>query len=306
MLSIVMACAGILQIVYRDMSGEAPAAIFVIMGGAQTAIALIIFFIGAVLPKDGKYISKRMQKFLKVIMALAVLGGSPSSIAAYRLVNGEVKLQRFWEPALPLTWLIVDAGLMIFFSGTGVLKTVMIVSQISVLLLVISNLCWKVVEFKANDMFKWSMVLLPSIIIIGIFAIIFLITFIQDIRRGPTLNEELAENRAAINEALESYEEGSVENSGQLPYADLDMEGIIALVKADFDEDVYYRWVNGENDISSLVVWNDTSDDIYVYQFTKDGELYDLSSVFVSDAISKEDVEGKEDGVIPSGSGKSE
>ena len=48
-------------------------------------------------------------------------------------------------------------------------------------------------------------VILPSLIIIGIFALIFLITFIQQWLRGPKLSEQLAETRAEIEETLDSY-----------------------------------------------------------------------------------------------------
>ena len=76
------------------------------------------------------------------------------------------------------------------------------------------------------------------------------------------------------------------------------MEGVLDLVKEDFKTEVYYRWVGGEDDVYSLVVWNDESDDVYVYQFAVDGDRYDLETEFVSGALSIEDVKGKEDGVI--------
>ena len=47
-----------------------------------------------------------------------------------------------------------------------------------------------------------------------------------------------------------------------------------------------------------LIVWNDESDDVYVYQFTEDEGRYDLETAFVSATLGIEDVEGKEDGVI--------
>lgn len=198
-LCIVLAGTGVLLIVYRDQSVEDLSGIFVIFGGVQIAWAFIMFLIGVLLPKDPRFISKRMQRFLKVIMVLAVLGGSgTANAAAYRLVNGEVRLQRFWEPALPLVWLIVEGGIFLFFPGTGILGMAMVVSQISLFLIFVCNLGWKVIYCRENDIFRWSIVLLPSIIIVAIFGIIFLITFIQEARRGPTLNEELTDTRAEI------------------------------------------------------------------------------------------------------------
>ncbi len=50
-------------------------------------------------------------------------------------------------------------------------------------------------------------VILPSLIITGIFVLIFLITFIQQWLRGSKLSEQLAETRAEIEETLDSYGE---------------------------------------------------------------------------------------------------
>ena len=298
-LCIVSAGVGVLLIVYRDQSVEEPNAIFILFGGFQIAWAFIMFMIGALLPKDPRYISKGMQRFLKVILVLAALGGSGTgNAAAYRLADGEVKLQRFWEPALPLVCLIVETGVFLFFPGTGILGVAMILSQISLFLLFVCNLGWKVIYYRESDIFRWSIILLPSIIIVAIFALIFLITFIQDVRRGATLNEKLTDTRAEIEEALDSYGERS-DSDGPLPYEDLDMTGVVDLVRADFagsTGDVYYRWVGGEDDIYSMVVWSDESDDIYVYQFIKADGLYDLENAFLSDSITKEAVDGREDG----------
>ena len=301
-LCILLAGAGVLLIAYRNQSVEDPSSIFVLIGGVQIAWAFIMFMIGALLPKDPRFISKRMQRFLKVIMVLAVLGGSGTGVAAaYRLADGEVKLQRFWEPALPLVWLIIETGIFLFFPGAGILGMAMIASQISLFLIFLCNLGWKVIYCRENGIFRWSIVLLPSIIIVAIFALIFLITFIQDVRRGPTLSEELTDTQAEIEEALDSYGERT-DSDGPLPYEDLDMPGVVALVRADFESsigDIYYRWVGGENDIYSMVVWNDENEDVYVYQFNKENGLYDLENAFLSDAISRDEVEGREDGVIP-------
>ena len=301
-LCILLAGAGVLLIAYRDQSVEDPSSIFVLIGGVQIAWAFIMFMIGALLPKDPRFISKRMQRFLKVIMVLAVLGGSGTGVAAaYRLADGEVKLQRFWEPALPLVWLIIETGIFLFFPGAGILGMAMIASQISLFLIFLCNLGWKVIYCRENGIFRWSIVLLPSIIIVAIFALIFLITFIQDVRRGPTLSEELTDTQAEIEEALDPYGERT-DSDGPLPYEDLDMTGVVALVRADFESsigDIYYRWVGGENDIYSMVVWNDENEDVYVYQFNKENGLYDLENAFLSDAISRDEVEGREDGVIP-------
>ena len=77
----------------------------------------------------------------------------------------------------------------------------------------------------------------------------------------------------------------------------------VEMVRQDFNQDMYYRLVVGEDDTYNMIVWNDDSDEITVYQFRKEGELYHLIQVFQSTTITKEDVVGKEDGVISIDSG---
>ncbi len=137
--------------------------------------------------------------------------------------------------------------------------------------------------------------MLPSLIIAGLFGVIFLITWVQELRRGPALNEQLADTRAQIAEALDSYNEGTNPQPGE----GLEMADILALVRADLETDAYYRWVAGEKDTCSLVVWCDTDEEVYVYRFTKAEDLYYLETAFASDAIARADVEGKQEGVIP-------
>ena len=86
-------------------------------------------------------------------------------------------------------------------------------------------------------------------------------------------------------------------------YSDLDMDGVVALVRADLDKDMYYRWIIGDDNMCSMVLWSDADDEVYMYQFEEENGLYNYISSFASGSISREDVEGKEDGMIRVGSG---
>ena len=252
--------------------------------------------IGALLPEDARFVSPNVQAVLKIVLALAALGGeNTGNPAAFALANGELKVQRFWEPALPLAWLFMEAVPLVFFPASGILGAAMVSSAVLLALLYICSLGWKILECKAQNIFRWIVVLLPSLIIAGLFGVIFLITWVQELRRGPALNEQLADTRAQIAEALDSYEEGTNPQPGE----GLEMADILALVRADLETDAYYRWVAGEKDTCSLVVWCDADEEVYVYQFTKAEDLYYLEAAFASDAIARADVEGKQEGVIP-------
>ena len=300
---ILLAALGVLMIVFRGKALEEPTSIFVIMGGVQITLAFVMFLIGALLPKDGRYVTGKAKIILKIILVLAALGNnSPGSLAAYDLADGKVKVQRFWEPALPLAWLFTEATFLAFFPSSGILAVAVFGSGAVLVLLFIGSLGWKILELKEKNIYRMLYVILPSLIIIGIFALIFLITFIQQWIRGPKLSEQLAETRAEIEETLDSYGE---EKTADVPetYSDLDMDGVVALVRADLDEDMYYRWIIGDDNMCSMVLWSDADDEVYVYQFEEENGLYNYISSFASGSISREDVEGKEDGMIRVGSG---
>lgn len=300
---ILLAALGVLMIVFRGKALEEPISIFVIMGGVQITLAFVMFLIGALLPKDGRYVTGKAKIILKIILVLAALGNnSPGSLAAYDLADGKVKVQRFWEPALPLAWLFTEATFLAFFPSSGILAVAVFGSGAVLVLLFIGSLGWKILELKEKNIYRMLYVILPSLIIIGIFALIFLITFIQQWIRGPKLSEQLAETRAEIEETLDSYGE---EKDADVPetYSDLDMDGVVALVRADLDEDMYYRWIIGDDNMCSMVLWSDADDEVYVYQFEEENGLYNYISSFASGSISREAVEGKEDGMIRVGSG---
>ena len=293
---VLLAALSVLQVAYGWNSAQAPSSFFAIWGGAQFVWALLMLVIGALLPEEARFVSPNVQAVLKIVLVLAALGGEDTgNPAAFGLANGELKVQRFWEPALPLAWLFMEAVPLVFFPASGILGAAMVSSAVLLALLYICSLGWKILECKAQNIFRWSVVLLPSLIIAGLFGVIFLITWVQELRRGPALNEQLADARAQIAEALDSYDEGTNPQPGE----GLEMADILALVRADLETDAYYRWVAGEKDTCSLVVWCDTDEEVYVYRFTKAEDLYYLETAFASDAIARADVEGKQEGVIP-------
>ena len=113
------------------------------------------FFMGALLPPKGRYISKRMQIFLKILLALAVLGDERVSPAAYEAADGRIRLERFWEPAFPLTCLAIESIFLYFAPTEGVPYMVIILSKALFILLIVFTLIWRIAEQKENGTFKW-------------------------------------------------------------------------------------------------------------------------------------------------------
>ena len=300
-LSLLLAALGAVLIALRGRMEDEGATIYLFAGSFQIIMGLVIFFTGALLPEEGRKMSKRARKILRVVAAIAALGGKGTSgVAAYNVLNGEVFLQRFWEPAWPLAWLLFEWTFLWFFPADGVLGTAVTFSFVFLVLLIISSFCWSVTYRRESGAFKWLYVLGPSAVILTTFSLVFLFTYISEQERKPALNETMTEMRAEIEAALEEYNSGEHLAAGELEHSQLDMTGIVTMLKNDLSGDIYYRWVaGGEDDAVSLAAWTAESDAVYVYQFVKNDDRYSLEMAFVSSSLTKEDVEGKEDGVIP-------
>lgn len=144
--------------------------------------------------------------------------------------------------------------------------------------------------------------LLPIIVILVIFIIIGVVTAFYSYKSKSELNEKLD----ILNEDLQQHEEqgwdvndpNNASESGDQSYQDLNTAQIRQLISEDMQGDVYYRWIEGDDNTVNVVVWSSEQEDVYVYQFVKDGEVYDFNGAFVSESLDKADVEGKESGVL--------
>lgn len=298
-LSLLLAALGIALVVLRGQMEDEGKLVFLLAGFFQIVMGLIAFMIGVLLPEEGRKISGKAKKILRVIAAVAMLGGKGTSgVAAFNVLSGEVSLQRFWEPAWPLAWLLFEGMFLWFFPADGILGAAVTGSVILLLLLIMGSFGWSVMYRVEKGTFKWLYVLGPSLFILIMFGIVFFFTYLEEQKREPAISETLADMRAEIEETLKDYDSGhtDIEN---LDVDRLNMSDIVTMLKNDIDGDIYYRWVTGgEDDTVSLVAWTAEGGDVYAYQFTKKDDTYSLITAFVSASLTKEDVEGKEDGVI--------
>ena len=121
-LSLLLAALGIALVVLRGQMEDEGKLVFLLAGFFQIVMGLIAFMIGALLPEEGRKISGKAKKILRVIAAVAMLGGKGTSgVAAFNVLSGEVSLQRFWEPAWPLAWLLFEGMFLWFFPADGIL-----------------------------------------------------------------------------------------------------------------------------------------------------------------------------------------
>ena len=154
-LCIILAALGIVMLISRPEGPDGTSALVLISAVFQVIMSCLIFFMGALLPPKGRYISKRMQIFLKILLALAVLGDERVSPAAYEAADGRIRLERFWEPAFPLTCLAIESIFLYFAPTEGVPYMVIILSKALFILLIVFTLIWRIAEQKENGTFKW-------------------------------------------------------------------------------------------------------------------------------------------------------
>lgn len=301
-LSLLLAALGIVLIVLRGQMEDEGKLVFLLAGFFQTVMGLLAFLIGALLPEEGKKMSKRARKIFRVIAAIAMLGGKGTSgVAAYNALSGEVILQRFWEPAWPLAWLLFEGMFLWFYPAGGLLGAAVGLSAVLLILLIAGAFGWSVMYRRENGTFKWMFIILPSAFILIMFGLVFFFTYLEEQKRGETVSDTLAELRVEIEETLAEYNSGEHTAAAELEAEKLQMADIVTMLKDDIgeDQDIYYRWVTGgEDDVVSLVVWTAAGEEVYNYQFSRKEKTYSLITAFVSSALTKEDVEGKEDGVI--------
>ena len=298
---VILAVLGVCLAVFRDPLEEQARLFYLFAGCFQAVMGLIAFVIGVLLPKEGRELTGRPKGIMKAFAALAMLGGKGTGgAAAFSKLQGTVILQRFWEPAWFVAWLLFE-GIFLWFYPAGGAQGVMVALSMALLFALIgTSFGWSALYRKETNTLKWIYVAGPALLVLLIFGIILLATWIGDTWRDSVRSEKLDDTRTEIERALKDYEDGSYREEAVDP-SRMSMDEIIGMLKHDVGGDVYYCWVPGDGDTISVLAWNDQSENLYVYQFTQSGETYRLDSGFLSTSLTKDEVEGKEHGVIPAG-----
>ena len=294
-LSIALIFLGACLIILREETEESADSLYLFVGILQVVWCTIIFIVGALLPKDPKKLSPRAQKWIKILAVLAMLDGKGS----YALYNNIEVLQRYWEPAWVVPVIFFEGAFVAFSPDLGIVGNIILLSAILYAVLLATTLAWSILYRKETGTFRWTVVLMPTLVLVVIFGGIAGYTYLKGQLEGETLQERVAAATAESEKALAAYEPGGY-NEEDIEASQMTMDEIFGMLQNDIGGDVCFFWVPGddEEDIS-LLAWNDSSEDIYVYQWNKQGDKYALINAFISPSMSKEDVEGKEQGVIP-------
>ena len=293
LLSILLVVAGIAMLVSGDWTLTDESGILFILALFQIVMATVAGVVGLLFPKEGTKLSERAKKVLRIVLVLhPVL--NKKAIGAYSVEDASVP-RRTWEPIIPFVWLIFQAMLSIVaYSGTSRQQALVLLSLALLIVFFVTSLAWKVLDEKERGTYRLHMVLLPMLVVCVLIGGALLFVMIRDGGREDGL-QETKQQLAALQDSDPRPDETVEADEGDV----LTAEELTALLRQDFpSEDVFYRLLEQEEDGLYLVAWSENSADVYVYQLEKREDAFVLQAAFASSAITKEDVLGREDGVL--------
>lgn len=297
LLSILLVVAGIAMLVSGDWNLTDESGILFILALFQIVMATVAGVVGLLFPKEGTKLSERVKKVLRIVLVLHTVLNK-KAIGAYSVEDASVP-RRTWEPIIPFVWLIFQAMLSIVaYSGTSRQQALLLLSLALLIVFFVTSLAWKVLDEKERGTYRLYMVLLPMLVVCVLIGGALLFVMIRDGGREDGL-QKTKQQLAALQDSDPRPDETVEADEGDV----LTSEELTALLRQDFpSEDVFYRLLEQEEDGLYLVAWSENSADVYVYQLEKREDAFVLQAAFASSSITKEDVLGREDGVLPNDS----
>lgn len=293
LLSILLVVAGIAMLVSGDWNLTDESGILFILALFQIVMATVAGVVGLLFPKEGTKLSERAKRVLRIVLVLHTVLNK-KAIGAYSVEDASVP-RRTWEPIIPFVWLIFQAMLSIVaYLGTSRQQALVLLSLALLIVFFVTSLAWKVLDEKERGTYRLHMVLLPMLVVCVLIGGALLFVMIRDGGREDGL-QETKQQLAALQDTDPRPDETVEADEGDV----LTSEELTALLRQDFpSEDVFYRLLEQEEDGLYLVAWSENSADVYVYQLEKREDAFVLQAAFASSAITKEDVLGREDGVL--------
>ena len=293
LLSILLVVAGIAMLVSGDWNLTDESGILFILALFQIVMAAVAGVVGLLFPKEGTKLSERAKKVLRIVLVLHTVLNK-KAIGAYSVEDASVP-RRTWEPIIPFVWLIFQAMLSIVaYLGTSRQQALVLLSLALLIVFFVTSLAWKVLDEKERGTYRLHMVLLPMLVVCVLIGGVLAYGMIRDGGREDGL-QETKQQLAALQDIDPRQDETVEADEGDV----LTPEELTALLRQDFpSEDVFYRLLEQEEDGLYLVAWSENSADVYVYQLEKREDAFVLQAAFASSSITKEDVLGREDGVL--------
>lgn len=267
-------CLKILNLLLLGISALAAVLCFVFAGPITESSNLIIY-IGA---------------SFAIIMVIVILRVTVLLPERKGLSVQQKPLRRGYEPAVTLIWLIFQGlfSIFTFISENRPLKILTILLTICITLLMLCHFALKYICSKEeHGHVSVLLYLLPTLIVLVIFLI----------GIGGGLLKEKWDQKSRIHvphQISQKQQNNSASNT-----QDFYTEDILSRISEDYPEqDIYYKMQETQNKTLNVLVWTEEEEDVVIYQFKPKDDGYFFESAFLSNAISKNDVTGKEDGIL--------
>ena len=198
--------------------------------------------------------------------------------------------RRIYEPAITLVWLSLQGlcSVFTFISGNKPLKILTILLLVSIALLMLCHFGLKYICYKEQRRHVPILpYLLPTLIILAILLI--------GIGGGLVKDKWDQKSRIPVSHKISQKQQDNASVDTQEFYT----KDILARICEDYPEqEIYYKMQETQDGSLNVLVWTKAEDEVVIYQFTPQDDGYLYNTAFLSNTISKKDVEGKEDGKI--------
>lgn len=267
-------CLKILNLLLLGISALAAVLCFVFAGPITESSNLIIY-IGA---------------SFAIIMVVVILCVTVLLPERKGLSVQQKPLRRGYEPAVTLIWLIFQGlfSIFTFISENRPLKIFTILLTICITLLMLCHFALKYICYKEeHGHVSMLLYLLPTLIVLVIFLI--------GIGGGLLKEKWDQKSRIHVPHKISQKQQNNSASNTQ----DFYTEDILSRISEDYPEqDIYYKMQETQNKTLNVLVWTEEEEDVIIYQFKPKDDGYFFESAFLSNAISKNDVTGKEDGIL--------
>lgn len=268
-------------------------------------MVLVMTITGVIFPEKDIYLNKKQSFIAKIILNLNMFfNKSVISSSQMELANGNRPIHRGFEPAVGVIWLFFQAIFSvptIFMTSNSKMASMQICALTLIVLFIFVSYIWKIEDNKlryGKPMIKKS--LLPTLIVVVIFAIGAVGGYIKtkmDSKNDLNLSQIVKDIEKAKEIANKDYSDIEINLEDYL-----NDEDVITLIRnsMDTDEEIYYKLLSssdGSNTIT-FVVWTNIDENVYWYKFISYDEGYIYHSAMKSNAMTKADVEGKQDGIL--------
>ncbi len=308
--------------------------VIALFGFVSLVMAFATLIYGSMAPSKDTYLSEKHSKIIMIFVTIgAVINKLVIPETSLEVLSGERAFKRSWMPVMYLILIIIESPVLMlaFFTENVYLKYSIIAMSIIMVFLLIASSIWFVEHCKEmGNRHPVKTIVKQYVIVIAIFGIGIIGSLIihKDDNKSYIDRDKLQSNLNNIQDKLDSINSAEIFDKQEFGNIDRDelqsnlnnvqdkldsinsaeifnkkefekIEDIFLMIYSEFDnQKIYYKLQEINEQKLNIIVWTDEEDGVYIYQFTKENDKYIKELVFQSEKIKKEDLQGKETGII--------